>query len=131
MKAWIWRFGPAVAIMAIIFMASGTPGSELPSFGIWDIFAKKGGHMLGYALLAVAYHHALTNNKSTARSYFFIAFCLTVLYAATDEWHQRFIPGRNPSIADVCIDASGGFIGLALRSLLGLRFMNPNKRAES
>jgi VanZ family protein len=113
MKAWILRFGPALAIMAIIFTFSSIPGSEMPSFGIWDVLAKKGGHMIGYALLAAAYHRALANNKSSSRICYGIAFCLTVLYAATDEWHQGFIPGRTPSVQDIGIDAIGGFIGLA------------------
>jgi VanZ family protein len=131
MKTWIGRFGPALIIMFIIFMASGTQGSDLPTFGIWDIFAKKGGHVLGYALLAASYYHALSYNKKFSHIDFFIAFFLTVLYAMTDEWHQRFIPGRTPSIEDVCIDAIGGFISLALWSLIRLRSLNGDKRAES
>jgi VanZ family protein len=131
MKAWIFRFGPALAIMAIIFVASGTPGTELPSFGIWDLLAKKGGHITGYALLAAAYYHAFTYRKSPAGNFRFIAFCLTVLYAATDEGHQKFTPGRTPSLQDVCIDAAGGFIGLTLQSLIRLRFTRQGKSAKS
>jgi VanZ family protein len=131
MKAWILRFGPLLAIMAIIFTASDTPGTELPSFGIWDMLAKKGGHMIGYALFAAACHHALANNKSSARIYYLIAFFLTVLYAATDEWHQSFTPERSPAIKDVCIDAAGGFIGLALLSLIRSRFSISGKSPKS
>jgi VanZ family protein len=133
MKAWIFRFGPALAIMAIIFMASGTPGSELPAFKNWieDLLLKKGGHMTGYAMLAAAFYHALTNNRNTARIHYFIACCLTVLYAATDEWHQSFTPERTPSILDVCIDTTGGLIGLALLSLIRSRFATSVKSAKS
>jgi VanZ family protein len=129
MKALILRFGPALVIMATIFAASATPGSELPSLGnwIWDLLVKKGGHMIGYALLATAYYHAFTNNRNTANIYYFFAFCLTVLYAATDEWHQKFTPGRNSCIQDVGIDAIGGLIGLAVLSLIRLRFLTPDK----
>jgi len=28
-------------------------------------------------------------------------------YAATDEWHQTFVPGRGGTVVDVVIDASG------------------------
>jgi VanZ family protein len=133
MKAWIFRFGPALIIMAIIFAASGTPGPDLPSFGnwIWDLLLKKGGHMTGYALLAAAFYHALTNNKNAARIHYFIAYCLTVLYAATDEWHQSFTPERSPAILDICIDATGGLIGLALLSLIRSRFTASVKSAKS
>jgi VanZ family protein len=119
--------------MAVIFTASGTPGPDLPSFEswIWDILVKKGGHMTGYALLAAAFYHALTNNKNTARIHYFFAFCLTVLYAATDEWHQSFTPERSPSIVDVCIDATGGLIGLALLSVIRSRFTAPVKSGQT
>jgi len=114
MKAWIWHWGPAVIIMAIIFAASATPGSEMPKFGILDLLIKKGGHMLGYALLATAFFRALRRGKSVSRFQFILSLSLTVLYAISDEWHQSFTPGRTPSFQDVCIDAAGGFIGLAL-----------------
>jgi len=38
--------------------------------------------------------------------------CLTVFYAAFDEWHQSFVPGRSPSPWDVAIDCAGSVIGL-------------------
>ena len=37
--------------MVIIYLASGTPSTSLPDYGVWDTVIKKGGHMLGYALL--------------------------------------------------------------------------------
>jgi VanZ family protein len=37
-----------------------------------------------------------------------------ILYAATDEWHQSFVPNRTGAFADVCIDAAGSMIGIAL-----------------
>jgi VanZ family protein len=131
MKTWLLRFGPALVIMALIFLASNTPGSELPSFGIGDLIVKKGGHMLGYALLAAAFYHALTNSKRSLHIYYIMSFCLTVMYAATDEWHQRFTPGRTPSIQDVGIDSIGGLIGLALLCLIHFRFSKTAQSTQS
>jgi VanZ family protein len=37
-----------------------------------------------------------------------------ILYAATDEFHQLFVPNRTGSFKDVCIDAAGGAFGLSL-----------------
>jgi VanZ family protein len=130
MKAWLWRFGPALIIMAIIFLASATPSTDLPTFGSWDFMAKKGGHMLGYALLAAACYHALNSGRNASRSCFFIAFCLTVFYAMSDEWHQRFVTGRTSSLRDVGIDAIGGFISLALLLIAKMRFSRSDKRTE-
>ena len=112
MKSWIWRWGPAVIVMTLIFTASATPGSDLPKFGAWDLIAKKGGHMFGYALLASAFFHALDRKGKGGLSRFVVAAALACLYAATDEFHQRFTPGRTASLQDVGIDSLGAVIGL-------------------
>jgi hypothetical protein len=117
MKNWLYRWGPAILFMAIIFIASATPGSEIPGFGFWDFFAKKGGHLIGYALLAAAYYHALNNGKRAPKLLFVLALCMTALYAASDEWHQRFTPGRSPSLLDVGIDITGSFFGALVSCL--------------
>ena len=53
------RWLPAVLVMAVIFVFSSIPSDELPNFGLWDLLVKKGGHVLGYGLLALAYLFAL------------------------------------------------------------------------
>jgi VanZ family protein len=126
MKNWIWRWGPAILVMSIIFLASSTPKSELPDFGLWDAFAKKGGHMAGYALLAAAFFHALSKNRTMGQSPFFLAAVFAVLYAISDEWHQKFIPGRSASVWDVAIDAAGIILGLAF--LRAIRAHSPFTR---
>ena len=118
MKTWISRLWPAVAVMSVIFIASGIPGSDLPQFGFWDTIVKKGGHMTGYAMLAASYMHAIHRTKSFKPPQLLAAFCLTILYAVSDEWHQSFTPGRSPSFLDVVIDGAGGLIGLALWALI-------------
>jgi VanZ family protein len=122
MKEWMKRWGPAIVIMGIIFVASNTPGSDIPKFGVMDIFVKKGGHMCGYALLAAAYLHALDNGKRRPRLLFMLTVLLAILYAASDEFHQSFTPGRTPAVTDVCIDAIGGIIGITVLRLLHGRF---------
>ena len=74
--------------------------------------------MLGYALLAAAYLHGLTNGKRVTRLQYILAVCLATLYSVSDEFHQSFTPGRSPSIADVLIDAIGAVIGLGLWALI-------------
>jgi VanZ family protein len=114
MKSWISRWGPAILVMTIIFIASGTPGSSLPEFGYADLLAKKGGHLLGYALLAAFYYRAFVLQHPAPRRRFLLALGLTILYAASDEYHQTFTPGRNASPIDVSIDTAGGLIGIAV-----------------
>ena len=39
-----------------------------------------------------------------------IGFAATVLFAALDEFHQTFVPGRSGNFTDVCIDSIGAVI---------------------
>lgn len=124
MKPWILRWGPAVIIIGIIFIASSTPGSNLPDLGYMDYLAKKGGHLLGYALLGAAALHALRGRGSSPGPGMIRSSLLVILHAVFDEWHQKFTPGRTPSFVDVCIDTVGGLIGIACFYLLLKCFRN-------
>ena len=42
---------------------------------------------------------------------FLLALAAGIIYAATDEFHQTFVPGRAGRISDVCIDTCGVLIG--------------------
>jgi VanZ family protein len=114
MKSWLWRWGPSLLIMALIFTASGTPGNDLPDFGAWNFDIYKGGHMAGYALLAIAYLRALTSARPIPWRLQLLAIALAGLYAITDEVHQLFTPARTPSPIDVGIDVAGAIIGVIL-----------------
>lgn len=105
----------ALAWMAFIFVFSAQSKNDIPAFGAWDFLIKKSGHMLEYAVLAWLWHRALGGHKVWA------AWGLAVLYAATDEFHQAFTPGRHAQLADVGIDALGAAIGLCGAIYFGRR----------
>lgn len=108
------KWAPALVIMGIIFLFSSQPSQNLPDFGLVDRFVKKGGHMLGYGLLALSYW----NGFGWERKKLPLAWLLAVLYAATDEFHQSFVSGRHPSVWDVLIfDNLGALISLWLAGL--------------
>ncbi len=110
-KTWMARWGPAGLAMVTIFLFSARPSTELPDLGHWDYFVKKGGHLLGYALLALAYWRGL--NLEPGKRWF--AWGLAICYAITDELHQGFVPGRHPSLFDILFfDNLGAVLGLVL-----------------
>ena len=41
-----------------------------------------------------------------------MALGITAAYAATDEFHQLFVPGRAGRVTDVLIDSAGAFLAL-------------------
>jgi VanZ family protein len=113
-KAWLWRWLPALVLMALIFAASSLTKKELPSFGTWDLLAKKGGHALGYALLGAAYVRGLSAGRQFGWRLAALALVGAALYAGTDEFHQVFVNGRTSSPVDVFIDAGGAVAGIAV-----------------
>jgi VanZ family protein len=96
---------PVVAWAALIFAFSAVPdlGTGL---GGWDLVLRKIAHLAEYAILGALLARA------TGRVG--LAFALGTLYAATDEVHQTFVPGRHGSPLDVAIDAAGVAVGIAL-----------------
>ena len=109
------RWLPALLVMLMIFLFSAHPASELPRFDWADRIVKKGGHMVGYGLLALSYWQVSRFRQGKQ----WIAWCFAVLYAITDEFHQSFVPGRNASIWDVLIfDNLGALISLWLFTIV-------------
>lgn len=128
--AWLYCF----IWMALIFLMSATPGevsgeesgfivallTQIPKvlFGeqaaaridtaFLEFLVRKAAHMAEYAVLFWLYRRALA--LSGARRPGLIALVLCAAYAATDEFHQRFVDGRGPSAADVLIDTAGAAI---------------------
>lgn len=104
------RWLPLLLWMAIIFYISGRTKTEVPSFGTWDLLVKKGSHFLAYGFFALLAWWAVRDWKRP----FLSAFIITALYAASDEWHQSFVPTRHGQPADVLIDTLGGLTMLLL-----------------
>ena len=91
-------------------------------------FVRKTAHFSIYAALgfsaAGAFGNGLPGMKK--RNIYIFAVLLCCVYAATDECHQIFIPGRSGEIRDVGIDTCGGAVGaavymMALRIIRGVR----------
>ena len=120
-REWLWRWLPALAMMALIFAASSLTKKELPNFGWWDFVAKKGGHALGYALLGAAYLRGLMAGRRPSWRLAALAVAAAALYAVTDEFRQRFVSGRTSSPVDVLIDTCGAAAGVAAWAFIRTR----------
>ncbi|MCI0551126.1 MAG: VanZ family protein [Anaerolineae bacterium] len=102
---------PSILLMGLIFWFSAQPSSDLPNFDWADKAIKKGGHILGYAMLAWSYWYALDWQPNKP----WLAWLFAILYAVTDEYHQSFVPGRYSSAWDVFVfDNLGALIALSI-----------------
>ena len=111
--AFLWA--PPLALMAVIFALSAQP--DLSSgLGTIDLVLRKLAHMAEYGLLLFLLWRPL-REAAGPRAAVGIAFAVALLYAASDEWHQSFVEGRNGTPVDVGIDA----VGMAAAAALILR----------
>lgn len=77
---------------------------------------RKCGHLTEYAVLALLLWRALHASANSLPTWSWPkvggTLLLVCFYAATDEYHQRFVATRTPQVSDVFIDTIGGAIGL-------------------
>lgn len=101
MKRFLSLWLPVAAWCGVIFAFSATP--DLSSGLAYDYPLRKAGHLAVFALLWLLARRPLGDGWG---------FAFTVLYAASDEWHQTFVPGRGGAVSDVLIDAAGALLAL-------------------
>ena len=76
---------------------------------------RKLGHLTEYAILAMLLWRALrsgTRWQMKMSILFLVAALASAIFAASDEFHQSFVPSRTASPNDVMIDICGALIGL-------------------
>lgn len=95
-----------------------------------DFLVRKSAHFLEYTMLGLILmltgRTFLTSHQKTA------AMLTGAVYAALDEFHQYFVPGRACQVRDVLIDYSGIVTGI-LTALLLMRIIRAirNQRGSS
>ena len=114
-------------IFAFLYNLSDVPVFSLISDELWfDLYSKanfivrKSAHFMLYAVLAFFVYHLLLEYKTNNTKAIFVAAIICFLYAASDEVHQIFIPGRAGQIRDVFIDFSGSVSLLVIEFLISL-----------
>lgn len=108
-------WGPVAAFMALIFFLSGQ--SDLPAV---EQVSDKTLHAAAYFVFGLLCLRATHGGIGPLRCRpTLVALVLALAYAALDEWHQSFVPGRVPSALDWVADGVGIGLALALWSALG------------
>jgi len=138
-KYWL----PVLAWMALIFTASSDTRSyehssllvepllrwlfphmsEAHVHAIHELL-RKCAHLTEYAVLALLLWRALRKPaKDVSRPWNWrdarLTLLMVMLYAASDEFHQQFVPTRTSLVSDVFIDTAGSAAGLFALWLIG------------
>ena len=102
---------PVVGWMTVIFIGSSI--GSLPRVGgvTSDAIVHRTAHVIEFAILGWLLLRALSAGRLPDRRTFIIALIVVTLYGVSDEFHQRFTPGRSSELSAVAFDAAGGLIG--------------------
>jgi VanZ family protein len=102
-------WGPVALVAGTIFYFSHLPSPPSPP-GAPDWLL----HGLAYGLLGFVLARALAGGWGLPirRRAGLLTVALGVAYGISDELHQSFIPGRDPSLSDVTADTVGTLAGL-------------------
>ena len=110
-------WAPVVAFMALIFAVSAMSAPPAPS-NVGD----KTLQFLAYGVLAALSLRATSGGRLAGLSApsALAAWLVAVCYGVTDEFHQRFVPGRSPDPADVMADAAGAALAVVVLGAFGI-----------
>jgi VanZ family protein len=76
-------------------------------YGMLEFFIRKGGHISEFTILALLLGYALLAKPMKRSKVLVYTTLYSILYAASDEWHQTFVPGRTGHAIDVAVDTTG------------------------
>ena len=92
---------------------------------------RKCGHLTEYFILSMLILRGIrAGEKGLHVRWALVTILIIAGYAALDEYHQSFVPGRTAAVGDVLIDTSGGAAALIVASLFVLLGKAREKRHE-
>jgi VanZ family protein len=100
-------WGPLLAYMGFIFWMSS---QQRP--GVFENTPDYLLHGSGYFLLGILAIRAAGGGLGSPRSFAVLAtgVAIAIVYGASDEWHQSFVPGRDASFRDLLADSVGALL---------------------
>lgn len=123
-----WIFVAAVAFVIFKFSCDTAEESSEVSGNLLDIIINFIGERIGHNTLrkiahfcefaALGFFTASAFRFTFRKVKFFLPLIPCALYAASDEIHQIFVPGRAFGFFDIFIDSCGSFTGILVFLLL-------------
>jgi len=116
MMGWFEKRRSASILMTIliaieIFFFSNIPGSIGGTGNVW---IPRIYHFTVFFLFSFFSFMAIRGDKKIKTKYVLIVLIISLIYAALDEIHQKFVPLRSMSITDLLTDSLGVFASVIL-----------------
>jgi VanZ family protein len=103
---------PPVLWAAVIFTFSSFSTATTSEFFLTDFVIKKTAHVVEYAIFAALIYRALKESGVNKKKAGFYAIAVAAIYAVSDEFHQSFTPGRQPTLRDIIFDTIGATLAI-------------------
>lgn len=132
----IFPFIPAILCMAVIFAFSSQDkaqstevsnaavevvyGADKVGSFIPTVIIRKAAHFLEYAALGALLYFGISmmNKNKSIKFRIVVSTFVGAVYAATDELHQYFVPGRAAMLSDVLLDSCGVIFGVLCAAMI-------------
>jgi VanZ family protein len=100
------------------------PGLSEAGIHLVNMVVRKAAHLTEYGILAALLWRTIRNTHAGKTHFWSWAdagwtLLIVALYAASDEFHQSFVPTREASVRDVLIDCTGALLALLCLWSLG------------
>lgn len=114
----VFRFWMSVFIwMLVIFGLSCIPGKSIPKVGITSL--DKVVHIIIYGILGALLIRAFWKTRIASNrlninlaGMIILSIIIASAYGVSDEWHQKFVKGRECDALDLAADIAGAAIGV-------------------
>lgn len=104
------RWLPPLIWAGVILLGTSLPQDVVP---VQTSDIDKFLHFTIYTVFAFLLTRQISEDTTRGRAVFG-AVLIAAAFAAADEWHQRFIPGRFPELADWMADVAGAVLGAVI-----------------
>lgn len=112
MRKFVKWWLPVIAWMIVIFIGSSI--GNVPRVGdkATDGVVHRAAHVLEFAILGALLLRAIGKNNPITKRDAIVTLIGVALYGMSDEFHQRYTPGRSSEGLSVLFDVAGGAFGM-------------------
>lgn len=113
LRKFFWYWLPALLWLGGIFFLSAQPSLRVSTVNWQDFILRKLAHFSEYFILSSLVFRGFHYGSGISRKKSLImAFLISFIYAASDEFHQTFIFDREGRARDVFIDTAGNLVSV-------------------
>lgn len=109
------------------------PGADPETLAMLHGLIRKSAHFVEYFILSLLVLRGIRAGRKENRiGWAIVAVGIVAGYAALDEFHQSFVPGRTAAVADVLLDTGGGVAAQLVAALVMFwRDVRAERRSKS